>query len=499
MLAIAFLVLVNVTGVWSAEQTYPLSGGSARDGQWIQNASGTFDYRWATPLAGRPEPLADVIHLLLYVQPASDGKASAFIRNPEFNAGAFIGTRTLTLDGSTVRLLAPGRPDVVGRYEASVDRLVFHFTQLPGEFEFHRMAQSDPLPYVYHPPQQSADGWQVGSLQTAGIDARGIAKVIDTEVLPAPTSLRAPFIQSLVIARYGRLVLDEYFNGFDADRPHDVRSAGKSVTTLLVGRAIEDGADLTPHSRVYTLLARYAPFANFDDRKARMTLADLMSMQSGYACDDNDDNSPGNEDVMQSQTKQLDWYKYALDMPMQSAPGTKAVYCTAGINLLGAIVAESAKQWLPSYFATRFAQPMQFGRYALWLMPAPVNDAYMGGGDRFRPRDFLKFGQLLLNNGSWNGKHVIDTAWLQAVATKRSTIADEMGNYGWGWHLYTYDVGGKKIQAISAGGNGGQLLFVFPQLDMTVMITAANYGQYPVWSGYIEKLVPELLACVKST
>jgi len=248
---------------------------------------------------------------------------------------------------------------------------------------------------------------------------------------------------------------------------------------------------------VYALLADEAPFQNPDARKDRITVADLMSMQSGYACDDNDDNSPGNEDAMQSQTKQPDWYKYALDLPMAADPGTKAVYCTAGINLLGAIVSTSTKQWLPAYFNARFARPMQFGRYALWLMPAPVNDAYMGGGDLFRPRDFLKFGQLFLDGGTWNGSPIIDPAWLQAVSTKRSTIDGEIGDYGWGWHLYEFDVSGRKIKAIGAGGNGGQLLFVFPQLDMALMITAANYGQYPVWSSYIKTLVPEILAAVR--
>jgi CubicO group peptidase (beta-lactamase class C family) len=264
----------------------------------------------------------------------------------------------------------------------------------------------------------------------------------------------------------------------------------------MIGRAIQDGAPFNPQSSVYQLLANYGPFAHPDPRKQQMTVADLMSMQSGFACDDNDDNSPGNEDAMQSQTKQPNWYKYTLDLPLTSDPGSIAIYCTAGINLLGAILAHEERQWLPTYFASRFAQPMQFGQYAMWLMPSPVDDAYMGGGDLFRPRDFLKFGQLFLNNGSWNGKEIIDNQWLQAVATKQSTIQGE-GDYGWGWHLSEYDVNGTTIKAINAGGNGGQLLFIFPQLDTTLMITAANYGQYPVWSKYVTDLIPKILKTIK--
>ncbi len=132
-------------------------------------------------------------------------------------------------------------------------------------------------------------------------------------------------------------MLDEYFNGFDANRPHDVRSAGKSVTTLMIGRSIEDGAPFSPETRIASILKDYLPFANDDPRKEAVTVGNLMSMTAGYACDDNDDASPGNEDTMQSQTAQVDWYRYTLDLPMLFAPGTRALYCSAEINLLGAI------------------------------------------------------------------------------------------------------------------------------------------------------------------
>jgi CubicO group peptidase (beta-lactamase class C family) len=141
---------------------------------------------------------------------------------------------------------------------------------------------------------------------------------------------------------------------------------------------------------------------------------------------------------------------------------------------------------------------MQFGEYAMWLMPPPVNEAYMAGGDYFRPRDFLKFGELFLEGGRWNGKPVIARSWLQTVTARRTKIEGETGEYGYGWHIYAYTSGGRIIRAIGAGGNGGQLLFVFPQLDMTVMITAANYNQFPVWRAYIEKLVPRILAAVRN-
>jgi len=174
---------------------------------------------------------------------------------------------------------------------------------------------------------------------------------------------------------------------------------------------------------------------------------------------------------MQSQTAQPDWYKFTLDLPMLFAPGTRALYCSAEINLLGAIVSKETHLPLTTYFDRRFALPLYF-----------------------LPRDFLKFGQLFLNNGRWHGKQVIDPKWLADLSAKHSFVEGGGGDYGYGWHLETYTVGGRTIKAYNAGGSGGQLMYAFPQLDMVVMITAANYGQYPVWSAFQTQLVPQILA-----
>ncbi len=230
-----------------------------------------------------------------------------------------------------------------------------------------------------------------------------------------------------------------------------------------------------------------------------MTVADLMTMSSGLACDDNDDNSPGNEDTMQNQPHGTDWYRYTLDPSMTAQPGTHSVYCTAGINLLGAIVASQTHAALTSYFAERFAAPMQFRTYAMWLMPPPAPFAYMGGGDYVRPRDFLKFGVLLLDGGRWNGRSVVDRSWIQASTVARSAPEGEGDRYGYGWHLSTVDVDGIDYDAINAGGNGGQLLIVVPKVDAAMMVTAGNYNQYPVWKAFLPEMVRALVrSCERS-
>jgi CubicO group peptidase (beta-lactamase class C family) len=444
-------------GVWAAEQTPP-------------------------PLVRYipVSPFAEPAHYFLVVSSGPDGTFRAFIRNPEFNAGTVFGSKSdlpaLNVDGTIT---------------------LSHVSPNDGPLTFHRAGSAElswyyPRPtadWVYHPPQDLHDGWPVADLGDAGMKLEPIAAYMRAITELRAPNLRSPDIQSVSIERHGKLVIDEYFYGFTPQQPHDTRSAGKSVTTLMVGRAIEDTHAFTSQSRVLPLLPQYAPVTHLDARKQRMTVADLMTMASGLACDDNDDNSPGNEDTMQSQPAGTDWYRYTLDLPMVTEPGSRAVYCTAGINLLGAIVRTTTRMPLTTYFADRFATPLQFGTYAMWLMPAPVNEAYMGGGDYFRPRDFLKFGALLLDNGRWNGTQILDPSWIASSLVPRTAPVGEGDHYGYGWHLSTVTVDGTPYDVINAGGNGGQLMIVIPKLDVAIMLTAGNYNQYPVWRQFLPDIV----------
>lgn len=443
-------------------------------GVWAASQPAILEYRWVPVTPSFTE------HYFLVVSPAADGTLTAFVRNPEENEGARLGM--FALDKAAVL-----NPD---------GTLMLEKTLGTARLQFHRATAEDlrwyyPLAtpsWEYRSPGKLNDGWPVGTLQSVGMHEAPVAAILDDiAALRAPT-LRSPYIQSLAIERHGVLVLDQYFYGFSAEMLHDVRSAGKSVTTLMVGRALEDTGAFSPHSRVVGLLPQYAPLKNDDARKREMTVADLMTMASGLACDDNDDNSPGNEDTMQGRPPGTDWYRYTLDLPMKWQAGAHAVYCTAGINLLGAIVQTETRTPLERYFNDRFAIPMQFGTYAMWLMPPPASAAYMGGGDRFRPRDFLKFGKLLLDDGRWNGKEILDPRWIAESLVPRTAPEGEGDRYGYGWHVQNIVVNGRSYEVVNAGGNGGQLLMVVRSLDLAVMVTAGNYNQFPVWKNFLPEI-----------
>ncbi len=451
------MIAASMTGVWAATETPP-----------------PITTRWVQPPDAPSPPFPQTLHYFLIVTKDAGGNLQAFVKNPETNAGVF--AKNLKVSGnSDGTVLVTGLGDrSIAFHRASTDELRWYYP---------RETQT----WTYHRPQPGSDGWRTGTLREAGLREAPLASLMQSIVSLHSPALHSPYIQSIAIARHRILALDEYFYGFTAASLHDVRSAGKSVTTLMVGRAIEDTRKFTPASPVLQLLPQYFPPRNPDARKDRITVEHLMTMSPGFACDDNNDDSPGNEDAMQSQTSQPDWYRYTIDLPMLYAPGTRSLYCTAGINLLGAVVSSVTGTPLTQYFYERFAKPMQFQNYAMWL--TPTNVAYMGGGDYFRPRDFMKFGQLFLNHGLWNGTPVIDESWLRESAIARTAPEGEGDRYGYGWHLVTLSVNGTQYEVINAGGNGGQVMAVVPQLDMVVMITGGNYNQFAIWKNFLPDIV----------
>jgi CubicO group peptidase (beta-lactamase class C family) len=357
-------------------------------------------------------------------------------------------------------------------------------------------ARSPISAYAYTKPIAGNDGWPTASLGEVGIATEPIAALIEKIVAADPTDNPAD-IDSLLIARHGKLVLEEYFHGYDEERPHDMRSASKTFAPVLVGIARAHGIDLGPGTSVYPLFPEDKPFAHWDARKEQVTLQALMTMTSGFACDDNDDASPGNEDNMQNQSTQPNWYKYILDLPMATDPGSKhAVYCSADLNLIGGAVSHASHSWLPQFFDDYLARPLQFHIYHMNLMP--TGEAYLGGGLYLRPRDELKLGQLYLSGGIWDRRRILSQDWVQLSTRAYSTFDpqteyDAPHEYGFGWHINWLHVGDRLFRTYSAGGNGGQIIMVIPDLDLVVGLNGGSYGEFAKWYRWGLQLVPQYI------
>jgi CubicO group peptidase (beta-lactamase class C family) len=464
-------------------------------GHWLQPAGVSFG-PLATPVTliqversrwrGTVTPIDDHMTLYLPITKSGDATLSTFLRNPERNIGRFEAVERVALGGPRVTLL--GKDDKLvmeGRYDAESDTM--SIPSRGGTYDFHRATAAEeavfhprgktPQPYVYRQPPLRDDGWPVASLEDVGISRDGMTRFIEKLNHVPIDSVHASDVHAVLIARHGKLVLEEYFHGTDPDEPHDTRSAAKSLTAVLVG-----AAKLPASTRVYETMA-----AATDDPRARaMTVEHLLTMASGLDCDDSDEKSPGNEDVMQEQKRQPDWIRYTLDLKMIRTPGEKSVYCSCQPNLAGGVLARRTGRWLPDLFRDLVAAPLKIEHYGLNLMP--TGEAYMGGGSRFRPRDFMKLGQLILDGGRWGGRQIVGAEWARRSVSPLTRIGT--GQYGYLWWLTDYPYRGRTVRAFFAGGNGGQVVMGVPELDLVIAFYGGNYSDPALFIPQ-RKLVPE--------
>jgi CubicO group peptidase (beta-lactamase class C family) len=130
------------------------------------------------------------------------------------------------------------------------------------------------------------------------------------------------------------------------------------------------------------------------------------------------------------------------------------------------------------------------------MQVTPTGEMYLGGGSYLRPRDFLKLGQLFLDDGSWHGRRILDAKWV-AASLRPAASLQTAGDYAYGWHLASYAIGERRVDTFEAGGNGGQILVVAPALDLVALVTGGNYGDYRTWSAFHELLHKYVLAAAQ--
>ncbi len=489
-------------------------------GQWIQpGAVGMFGQRFSTPVAlvssgptqwrGLVRPLEDRVRLYVSIGPKAGGKFPSFLRNPEVNFGRLFNVTDVLRNGHDVDFigrLAWRKEDEPRALASGILRdstpamLSVYIEDLGGTYDLSRLdprlgsdyypSRQDSYTYQYTPPAPRHDRWKTSDLPSVGMSVKPIEALVRRVVSTPMSAIDAPWIDAILIARHGKLVFEAYFHGHGPDRTHDVRSASKSLTSTLVGAAIHAGR-MSLDAKVYEVMNGDTTRDDLDPRAARMTVKDLITMSSGLACDDWDSSSPGNEDRMQEQDEQPDWNRYILDLPMIHEPGEHAAYCSGGMSLAGGMVAKAMDRPLTDIFDRLLARPLQLGIYHTNLMPN--GEAYAGGGVRITGRDFLKFGQLMLDRGEWNGRRLLDESWPEAATTPRHVMGTtHREGYGYGWWLFDYSLDGRTWKAYYAGGNGGNYIICVPELSLAIVFLASNYNQ-PVQHETKYDYVPEFI------
>ena len=296
------------------------------------------------------------------------------------------------------------------------------------------------------------ESWPTAPPEEQGFDSDSLAQVIeqiDQQDLP---------IDSLQLVRNGVLILDAYFYPYLGDRGHDLASVTKSVTSTLVGIAVDEGL-LTLDQNVVASFPELLPVPP-TDAKADIELRHLLTMTSGMDCG----RTPG-EPELYEMIGSDHYVQYALDLPMAVAPGMEFAYCSPGSHLLSAMLAKVTDSNALDFARANLFDPLGIEKAEWPEDPQGVNH---GWGDlQLHPRDMARIGQLFLNAGDWNGTQVVSRRWVEE-ATRSSIVVDMEGTgYGYQWWV----LGGAFDGLYEALGNGGQAIIVWPAKDVVAVFT----------------------------
>jgi CubicO group peptidase (beta-lactamase class C family) len=280
-------------------------------------------------------------------------------------------------------------------------------------------------------------------------------------------------LHAIVIVKDGKLVFDETFGGFEKDRRHYAASISKSVSSITLGIAIEqgylDGIDEGILDRPLSeLLPNYEGLLSSDPRKQRILLRHVLSMSAGFEWDEGsypyDD--PRN-DFVQTRTGD-DPIGYVFGKPMVAEPGAVFNY-SGGLSTVVSSVVESSTGMPMDEFAERnLFEPLGITDHQWEHIDNGLADA--AGGVHMRPRDLAKLGQLYLNGGVWEGERIVSEAWVSESGREHIVNEGNSPNYGLQWWCADYHYAGESSYTFLASGHGGQKVFVFPEFDMIVVL-----------------------------
>ncbi|HEX4283760.1 MAG TPA: serine hydrolase [Terracidiphilus sp.] len=329
--------------------------------------------------------------------------------------------------------------------------------------------KNSPSEYRYAPPADRHDGIAVGNIKDSALGVE-TADAIVHAILDGTYK----DVHSVLLYQQGKLVMEEYFYGYSEQRPHQLRSATKSVVSALAGIAIDRGALAGADQTVVPQMS-YSSYGNPDTRKSAITLGNFLSMSSGLDCNDHSSTSPGRETVLDDAP---DWVKATLDLPMINDPGTRGFYCSGGVAVVGRTTENAVHQKLPEFARTNLFEPLGFARNS-WVWNYDLTNADKEYGQiHLTSRDMLKLGILFAQNGRWHGKQIISSAWVHASLAEQSHVDNVSYGYFWWrpWLNVETPHGSQHVDVVAAQGNGGQKIYLVPQYNLVAVFTGGGYN-----------------------
>lgn len=356
----------------------------------------------------------------------------------------------------------------------------------------HVTAQEAPWP---------TNGWAVSSPEAQGLDMGALAALHD-----GIESGRFGYVDRLVVIRNGFLVMNEryendyreisrghqgplgcgsdacsdagdihqfnylhpdhhpYYQGRDV---HSLQSVTKSITSALIGIAIERGAILDTDVPLLSFFDNY-DLSHVDERLHRATLDDLLTMRSGIEWHETDRPFDETNTTLQLEYSD-DWIQFTLDQPMDAAPGERWTYSSGGSHLMSGIIRAATGSFADDYAERFLFGPLGIDDYHWKKTPRGYPDTE--GGLYLEAEQLAKIGYLYLNAGVWDGHRILADGWVEE-STARYVERVNSAGWGYGYQWWRIDSGDTTVWA--GLGFGGQYLLVLPQYHIIGVVNSWN-------------------------
>ncbi|MFC2105813.1 serine hydrolase domain-containing protein [Candidatus Bipolaricaulota bacterium] len=327
------------------------------------------------------------------------------------------------------------------------------------------LPSSDDLEAVVYTPL-SGDDWTVSTPEAQGLNPMLVAKLYYN-------AAELETLYGLLVIKNGFLIAEGYFNEGSTDQLSGRQSVTKSVTSALVGIAIDQGCLSSVDQRMIDFFPELAGQV-VDPRKEQITIQHLLQMRGGYP---DEERTPPYLDALYF-SDNWHWMPHIVDFPLVSAPGTRFNYSNLTSHLLGAIVTRACETDLMSYANEHLFSPIG-AAVGDWTTDA---DGYNFGCIEIylTARDMAKFGLLYLNGGKYEGNQILQGGWVRQSLQMYSEginftgwLSSRFGSFhdlGYGYQWWSGRVGDHHFNY--ASGHGGQYIILLQDLDMVIVTTA---------------------------
>ena len=323
-------------------------------------------------------------------------------------------------------------------------------------------------------------GWKTSAPEQQGMDSSKL--LIADEFIQN----RLPDTFSLLIVKNGYLVFEKYYSWGSAEKIAVVHSVTKSVTSALIGIALDKGYLDSVDQKLIDFFPEYVT-GDLDPRIKEISLKHILTMSAGFSWNDR---GP----VMRDWYTSADWAKFTIQLPIVTNPGDKFNYNSSISHLLSIILSKSTKTSTLNFARQNLFEPI--GISGFWRQDP--QGYYIGGfGLGLSARDLAKFGFLYLNNGYWNDQSIVPEQWVKKSTEQQIQAFSHplYGAFGYGYHWWVKQVDG--CSSFRAWGRRGQYIVVVPELDLVVVVTSNPALPHPPTSIHYSPLFDLVAISVK--